>query len=331
MSGGWDGLHGNSLTRTPSHGSGGGGDGGFLPPDNLTEEFEGSNGGDITISSDMSLSLMLYQVCSWYTKSLATRPLITRMATSALLGALGDWLCQRLESKTTVFSCNYRRLLVFSLVNGLFLATVIHKWFQFLAGMPILKGLNALQQALLMVEISPPSFTHTSTSSSPSTSSHFLQVSIDQTIGAVGTTIGLIFAFEFINRCIPPFEKKFITFPSDAVAAVKDRLGPILLANWTCWPLIQFLNFLLVPEIYRVLVVSLFQLVWNVFLSKILNTGSTDISADITEPILVQPPEMYDVLEGMAGGSHPPSLTSLTCTHHTATIPPADLEQSQDM
>ena len=136
-------------------------------------------------------------------------------------------------------------------------------------------------------------------------------MSLDQTIGAVGTTIGLIFAFEFINRCIPPFDKKFVTFPSDAVAAVKNRLGAILLANWTCWPVIQFFNFLFVPEIYRVLVVSLFQLVWNVFLSKILNTGSTDTESSVTEPMLVQPPEMYDVLEGMAGTPPrpPPSIT----------------------
>ena len=153
VSGGWDGLNGNG---------GGGGGGGFIPPDNLNNEFKGGDGGDVSISSDMSLSLMLFQVFNWYTKSLATHPLITRMATSALLGALGDWICQRLESKTAVFTCNYRRLCVFSLVNGLFLATVIHKWFQFLAGMPILKGLNAFQQALLMVNIYPPVLSHTS-------------------------------------------------------------------------------------------------------------------------------------------------------------------------
>ena len=148
VSGGWDGGM-NGM------GSGGGGGGGGLVPPDLNGEFRDKDGGEIILSSDMSLSLMLYQICSWYTNALVTHPLITRVTTSFFLGALGDWICQRLESKTAVFKCNYRRLCVFSLVNGLFLATVIHTWFQFLSGMPILKGLNVYQQGFVMVKIYP--------------------------------------------------------------------------------------------------------------------------------------------------------------------------------
>ena len=129
-------------------------------------------------------------------------------------------------------------------------------------------------------------------------------------MGAVGITSGLIFAFELINRCIPPFEKKFETLPSDAWAACKHRLPSILVANWCCWPLIQYFNFVFVPEIYRVLVVSTFQMVWNIFLSKILNAENIDRSGGdgITEPMIVPPPDMFDVLDGMAGIPLSPSI-----------------------
>ena len=129
----------------------------MLPPNNFDEpttvlifdDFKGGGRGDISISSDVSV--MMLQVLSWYTNVLAAHPLVTQMATSALLGALGDWICQRLASKTAVFTCDYRRLCVFSLVNGLFLATVIHKWFHFLESMPVLKGMPE-QRAIWMVD-----------------------------------------------------------------------------------------------------------------------------------------------------------------------------------
>ena len=143
VNGGWDGgREGKGVTMLPNN-----------IDEPTTIVFTGGSG-DVSISSDVSL--MMYQAFSWYTNSLVAHPLVTQMATSVLLGGLGDWLCQRLESKTA-FTCNYRRLCVFSLVNGLFLATVVHHWFQFLESMPILKGMPE-QRAIWMVDQRTPRY-----------------------------------------------------------------------------------------------------------------------------------------------------------------------------
>jgi hypothetical protein len=41
-----------------------------------------------------------------------------------------------------------------------------------------------------------------------------------------------------------------------------------MLANWTVWPFITFLNLKFVPVLYQVIVVNICALFWNFYLTK---------------------------------------------------------------
>jgi hypothetical protein len=100
-------------------------------------------------------------------------------------------------------------------------------------------------------------------------------------VGAVTITSGLFFAVELMAMIVPPYAagasprfEHVATAATAAYDALRHKLGPIMKANWKLWPICNFLNFYLVPLEYRVLVVSLLQLGWNVFLSKALAAGT---------------------------------------------------------
>ena len=48
---------------------------------------------------------------------------------------------------------------------------------------------------------------------------------------------------------------------------VAEKVGAILLANYSVWPAIQYANFTYVPLRYRVIVVSVASFFWGAFLS----------------------------------------------------------------
>lgn len=52
---------------------------------------------------------------------------------------------------------------------------------------------------------------------------------------------------------------------------IKDSLKlkyiPTVVANWSVWPIFQYVNFMLVPLRYRLLAVNLMSILWNTFLS----------------------------------------------------------------
>lgn len=67
---------------------------------------------------------------------------------------------------------------------------------------------------------------------------------------------------------------------------LKAKLLPTLCTNWKVWPLLQLINFALVPPQLQVLYVNFMQLWWNVYLSFMKNSShvaeasnNVDISA----------------------------------------------------
>ena len=61
------------------------------------------------------------------------------------------------------------------------------------------------------------------------------------------------------------------TFWDAGTKSTKNNLWETLVANWYCWPVINFVNFLVVPLQYRVLVSNLAAVFWNMFLSNVAN------------------------------------------------------------
>ena len=161
---------------------------------------------------------------------------------------LGDILIQNFENRKSKKSFDYRRLLVFFTVTALYIAPVINVWFNWLNnGMPLPPGLSNVAKAGIMMIA-------------------------DQTIGAVGVTVGFFYAFELTNKLFPPYDMtNKESFWDAGTKSTKNNLWETLVANWYCWPVINFFNFLVVPLQYRVLVSNLAAVFWNMFLSNVAN------------------------------------------------------------
>ena len=104
------------------------------------------------------------------------------MLSSAVVGGLGDILIQKVQGRTSRVQFDYRRLFVFSLVAGLYIAPVIHIWFDWLDKLYLLVGLSNIQKSLVMMLL-------------------------DQTFGAVIINMFFFIAFELVSRTF--FKTKF--------------------------------------------------------------------------------------------------------------------------
>ena len=54
--------------------------------------------------------------------------------------------------------------------------------------------------------------------------------------------------------------------------SIRSKLWPILVANWYCWPLINFLNFFYIPLQYRLLFSNIAAVFWNMLMSTLTNS-----------------------------------------------------------
>lgn len=198
-------------------GAGEGGGGGGGPPGfggSIQEGMHGE-GGNRNERTSFAL-LMLFDAFTWYSNELTEHPIITKVLTSMLLGLFGDFCCQKLEGKK---KNDIHRLFIFSLIQGLYVAPAVHYWFSYLSNLAFLP-VAKVQRALTMM-------------------------AIDQTVGALTITVGLFFVFEFVSLFVPKFGPMEITKSTltsavmRAVEACRTRLKPVMIANWSIWPLIR--------------------------------------------------------------------------------------------
>ena len=130
------------------------------------------------VSSQLKLQagglLFLTSLLNGYTGLLNSHPYITKIVSSTIVGGLGDVLIQSYNARNTKKPIDLRRLLVFSMVTGIYIAPVIHLWFNFLAGMPFLANMSNMKQAMWMMFV-------------------------DQTLGATIITMGFFLAFEMVR------------------------------------------------------------------------------------------------------------------------------------
>lgn len=54
---------------------------------------------------------------------------------------------------------------------------------------------------------------------------------------------------------------------------MKQKMVPTLITNWKVWPILQLINFTLVPPPLQVFYVNFMQLWWNVYLSFMKNSA----------------------------------------------------------
>jgi hypothetical protein len=162
------------------------------------EGFDGGNGGDINglgevddnddnrklLKSSNGLLIFLTSLLENYSDALEKYPYPTKIITSGMVGGLGDFLIQNLQNRGTKRNFDFRRLFVFMLVTGFYIAPVMHVWFNLITKIPLPPGANKFVEAGLMM-------------------------ALDQTFGAVFVTIGFFYAFELVSESYLTSSKYF--------------------------------------------------------------------------------------------------------------------------
>lgn len=239
------GIGGGGLSGGIGGGSGDGGIGGGtgdIPPMD--------SGNDESISNPKQGMVLLWftKLFEQYGTLLEKYPYLTKCISSGIVGGSGDILIQQYNRRSdSTKKFDWRRLLVFTAVAALYIAPVIHLWFGYLNTLPYPATMSNLSKAGIMILL-------------------------DQTFGAVFITAGFFYAFELAQFLFPPYhEKRARNFLQAGYDANVHNLWTALLANWSCWPLINFVNFLVIPIQYRLLFSNFAAVFWNMFLSSVAN------------------------------------------------------------
>ena len=196
-------------------------------------------------------TVLLTSLLDQYSALLSSSPYKTKMISSGIIGTVGDILIQKLENKSNRdFSLDFRRSAVFFFVSTFYIAPMIHIWFEFL---------NYFTAVAI-----PSKFGKLATAA--------LMMIFDQTVGAVAVCFGFFYAFEFFNAYLPGATRRTESFLKLANNAVRSNFQKTIIGNWSCWPAINFINFLFIPHKFRVLFSNFAAIFWNMFLSQVANT-----------------------------------------------------------
>lgn len=210
----------------------------------------------VTTNSNNVITSFLVKLLEGYTELLIKHPYATKILSSAAVGGTGDFIIQIINGKKSSSTNNifqlvdFRRWIVFTTVAGLYIAPSLHLWFNYLGYLQFPKDFSKFQIA-------------------------FIQMILDQTFGALIINAGFFYAFEFSNLLFPPYSNGHIlnrNFIKLGTQAFRKNIWATMIANWYCWPIINFLNFLFVPLHFRLLVSNFAAVFWNMFLSTIANS-----------------------------------------------------------
>lgn len=153
------------------------GDGGEPPSD--TSIYAANPAADPPHNGKAALGLLgfLKALVQKYNLALSNNPYTTKIISSAIVSGLGDILIQYLTAyqAKTALKLDFRRLSVFMTVGGLYIAPVIHLWFNYLEFLPLPANLGKWTKSLIMI-------------------------AADQTFGAVVITAGFFYAFELVSH-----------------------------------------------------------------------------------------------------------------------------------
>ena len=203
----------------------------------------------VPVGKSAAIVLLVKSLLASYSDKLIRFPFATKIISSALVGGVGDLLIQLLNQKKGLGAFNFRRWLVFTAVAGFYIAPAIHLWFNYLGYLVLPASLGKFGVA-------------------------FVQMALDQTFGAVIINAGFFYAFALSDAIFPPNLSKLQNVLVEGTKSVRSNMWETLVANWYCWPVINFLNFLVIPLEFRVLFSNFAAVFWNMFLSTIANRNA---------------------------------------------------------
>lgn len=179
-----------------------------------------------------------------YSQLLTKSPLLTNIITTGFLFGTGDYLAQTLYPTSDRY--NYHRTLRATFFGSVIFAPIGDKWYK------LLHKINL-----------PFSKSHIS-SKTNAVLSTLTKVAADQ----------LIFA-PFIGIPLYYTSMSILEFNQNPLSVARERLNAhwfhTLKTNWLVWPTFQLFNFTFVPVQFRLLVVNLFSIGWNCYLSSVLH------------------------------------------------------------
>lgn len=126
-----------------------------------------------------------------YNLQLEKNPYMTKMITSAIVGGLGDVLIQLLGNPDSVKELDFRRTSVMMLVGGLYVAPLMHNWFNLLSKMPLPQLMSPFGISSYIVIILLISYVGKA----------LLMMITDQTVGAPMVISGFFMAHEIVGTC----------------------------------------------------------------------------------------------------------------------------------
>ncbi|CAJ2500058.1 Uu.00g029110.m01.CDS01 [Anthostomella pinea] len=165
----------------------------------------------------------------WYSRKLASRPLLTQAVTTAVLFGVGDVTAQQIVEKKGLDKHEFSRTGRMFLYGGAVFGPAATKWYGILQKRIVLRNKNAEMMA---------------------------RVAADQ----------LLFAPVFIGVFLSSMAVMEGSSPKDKL---RKSYAPALQTNYLVWPFVQMVNFKFVPLDHRVLVVNLVSIGWNCYLSMV--------------------------------------------------------------
>lgn len=145
----------------------------FLSFDSLTNKFVFTKHAELILAADSASTRRLTNPINVfavkYNQCLTDYPILTKVVSSVMIGGIGDILIQIMSQQ----SLDYRRLLVFTAVAGLYFAPVIDIWFSWLNSLPLSSEYSGNKRA-------------------------FIMLLIDQTVGSILVNGGFFVAFELV-------------------------------------------------------------------------------------------------------------------------------------
>jgi hypothetical protein len=169
-----------------------------------------------------------------YGRLLTRYPLATKSITSAVLVGLGDLLSQGIEMwlKDKAQVPDLQRISTMAIFGGVYVGPLLHYWYTFVLGryFPSPSFLTVLKKTIL-----------------------------DQTLFATFGCYSFFIGLTLLNGGTL----------EQGHTKVRKELWQTLQANWTIWPVVQLVNFSIVPIQYQVLVVNSVAVFWNAYLSYV--------------------------------------------------------------
>lgn len=164
-----------------------------------------------------------------YQSLLERCPILTKAATSAVLFFGGDVGAQCIEHGRIPDSFDTRRTVRMTLWGGLFFAPLAHGWFNLLEKLVKASGTSGVVQRVAWDQLTWTPVINVA---------FFTYTGLSEGRDLRGTAL-----------------------------SVKEKMWPTLRVNWVVWPVVQAVNFSLVPLQFRVLFVNIVGLFWSGFLS----------------------------------------------------------------